>query len=893
MVDHKKIAEKWQKEWEKAGIFKTPKKPRKKFYCLEMFPYTSGKLHMGHLRNYSIGDAIARFKRMQGYDVLYPMGFDAFGLPAENTAIQQVINPKEWTLTNVKRIKEQMHELGFSYDWSREVITCEPEYYKWNQWLFLKMYKMGLAYKKKAPVNWCPKCNTVLANEQVTQGKCWRCETKVTQKMLNQWFFKITAYADELLEGIKQLEGWPLRVRIMQQNWIGKSHGTEIYFRIKGSKKVISTFTTRPDTLFGVTYLVLAPEHPLVEELTKGTDYEAKVKQFVEKVKKKSLIDRKDETKSKDGMFIGRYVINPVTGKDCPIYIADYAILEYGTGAVMCVPAHDQRDFEFAKKHKLPIKVVIQPHAYELNPEHMSRAYTEDGILVNSEQFNGMNNRDAIDEISKFLEKKGWGKRAVHYKLRDWLISRQRYWGTPIPIVYCKKCGTVPVPEEQLPVKLPEDVSFTGKGNPLATSKSFVNTKCPKCGGPAKKETDTMDTFVDSSWYFFRYCSPRYDKGMFDKREVKKWLPVDQYIGGIEHAILHLLYARFICRVLRDVKLIDISEPFKRLLGQGMVIKDGAKMSKSKGNVVEPKPIVNKYGPDTARFFILFAALPEKELDWSDTGVEGVYRFINRLYTLVEEPLPKQLKSIELTSEDRYILSRVTRLISKATKHTERYEFSLALTELMNFANELLIYKKQNSNNSVLGYCIRKLCLMLAPYIPHTAEELWHRVGEKELIAKKAWPKPESKWLDEEAEAAHELKERVKEDIKAISELVKLKKISRIKLFVAADWKFKAYILLKGLKVEQLGNAMSQLMKHKELKQFGKDLSKLVQKVVQKPATLQAVVLDKDSELKALSELAEQFQKELGCKAEIIIEEEAKEEKARNALPGKPAILLE
>ncbi|HDD46401.1 MAG TPA: leucine--tRNA ligase, partial [Candidatus Aenigmarchaeota archaeon] len=620
-MNFKEFEVKWQREWEKTGIFKA--KPRgKKYYVLEMFPYPSGKLHMGHVRNYSIGDAYARFKRMLGYNVLYPMGYDALGLPAENAAIKHNACPKEWTYERIKEMREQQKRLGFSYDWSREIRTCDPDYYKWNQWIFLQFFKRGLVYRKKAPVNWCPSCQTVLANEQVIEGKCWRCKTKVTQKELEQWFINIRKYANELLKGLEKLKGWPERVKIMQENWIGKSEGAEIEFKIEGSNKSIKIFTTRPDTIYGVTFMVFAPEHPMVRELVKGTEYESKVEEFIERVRAESLAERTDESKPKEGMFIGRYAINPVNGERVPIYIGDFVIYEYGGGAVMAVPAHDQRDFEFAKKHGIEIKVVIRPGDKELKAEEMERAYVDDGIMVNSGKFNGMHNREAMKKIVEYLEELGVGKAKVEYKLRDWLISRQRYWGTPIPIIYCEKCGVVPVKEEDLPVLLPDDVKFTGKGNPLQTSKTFLNVSCPKCGGKARRETDTMDTFFDSSWYFFRYCSPNTSNAPFDKEAVEYWCPVDQYIGGIEHATMHLIYARFFTKALRDLGLVSIDEPFTNLLTQGMVIKDGAKMSKSLGNVVDPGEMIEKYGADTVRLFILFASSPEKELEWSDKGIE-------------------------------------------------------------------------------------------------------------------------------------------------------------------------------------------------------------------------------------------------------------------------------
>ncbi len=889
MRNHKKIAEKWQKIWREEEVFKTPENPKKKFYCLEMFPYTSGKLHMGHLRNYSIGDAIARYKRMQGYEVLYPMGFDAFGLPAENAAIKQKVNPADWTYNNIKALKEQFSMMGFSHDWSREVRTCDKEYYKWNQWLFLQFYKKGLAYKKEAPVNYCENCKTVLANEQVIDGKCWRCGTPVVQKQLSQWFFKITDYADELLKDIEKLKDWPERVRIMQKNWIGKSKGTLIHFKIKGSDKTISTFTTRPDTVYGITYLVLAPEHPLVKELVKGTEYEKRVNEFIKEVQKETYMDRMDETKPKKGMFIGKYFINPVNGDECPLYIADYAIVDYGTGAVMAVPAHDQRDFEFAKKHNLPIKVVIQPDAYDLNPEKMSRAYTESGHLVNSGRFNGMNNLDAIDEISKYLEEKGWGRRTYSYRLRDWLISRQRYWGTPIPIIYCKKCGVVPVPEKDLPVTLPTDVEFTGSGNPIETSKSFKHVKCPVCGGDAVRETDTMDTFVDSSWYFLRYCSPKYDKGMFDKKEVKKWMPVNQYIGGIEHAILHLLYSRFIFKALRDLKLHDMDEPFEKLLGQGMVIKDGAKMSKSKGNVVSPKEIVDKYGPDTARFAILFAALPEKELDWKDANEEGVFKFINKLYDLASGIKKCRLKD-NLNNEEKYVLSRINSLIISVTERIEKYEFSLALTEIMEVVNEVM---KIKVDDSVKAYAVERIVLLLSPFIPHTCEEIWRSLGNDNLIAKERWPKADKKLIDMEAEVLHDFKNGLIDDIKGILKLLNIEKPKTIKLIIADNWKYSLFKVLSELKpFKNYNELIKTVMSNNELKKHGKDAVRITERVFKKPNKLPKVIVDKKAEINTLNEILDELKELFNCKFEVVDEAESSEPKKANALPLKPAVIV-
>ena len=633
------IEAKWQKKWEDENVFKVVEdKDKEKYYVLEMFPYPSGKLHMGHVRNYSIGDVLARFKKMKGYNVLHPMGWDSFGLPAENAAIKNNVEPSVWTWNNIDEMRKQLKELGLSYDWEREVATCHPDYYKWMQWIFIQFYNKGLAYKKENPVNWCPSCQTVLANEQVVDGKCERCGTLVGKKELSQWYFKITDYAERLLDNLDKLPGWPNKVKLMQKNWIGKSIGAEVTFEIEGYDKGLDIFTTRADTLYGVTYMVLAPEHPYLRDLVAGSEYEAEVDKYLDEVQHLSDIERTSTTKEKTGVFIGRYCINPLNGKKVPVFISDYVLMDYGTGAIMAVPAHDQRDFEFAKAFDLEIIPVVDPEDPEVDLYNLKEAFAAEGRMINSGKFDGMNNKEAIEKVIEYLEEEGIGRKTVNYKLRDWLISRQRYWGTPIPMIYCEDCGWVPEKEENLPVMLPTDVEFTGKGeSPLATSRTFVDTVCPVCGKPAKRELDTMDTFLDSSWYFLRYCDAQNKDEAFSKEKTDYWMNVDQYIGGVEHAILHLMYARFFQMALYDLGLVSDEEPFKNLLTQGMVIKDGAKMSKSLGNVVSPKEIIEKYGADTARLFILFAAPPERELDWSDKGVEGSYRFINRVYRMVYE----------------------------------------------------------------------------------------------------------------------------------------------------------------------------------------------------------------------------------------------------------------
>ena len=738
---------KWQAEWEKQRLFLTPDIPttgspdNQKYYDLVMFPYPSGNLHMGHVRNYAIGDVIARHKRMQGFSVLQPIGWDAFGLPAENAAIKNKTHPGPWTDSCIERMKKQLKRLGISYDWDREVNTSKPEYYKWTQWLFLLMYKKGLAYRKKATVNWCPNCATVLANEQVVkEDKCWRCETTVEQRELEQWFFKITDYANRLLADLEKLSGWPEPVKIMQRNWIGKSEGVEINFKLQTSnlktntKSKISTlkiYTTRPDTLFGVTYMVLAPEHPLALELSKGTPQEKTVKEYIEKVKHESAHERAIST-AKEGVFTGGYAINPANGEEVPIWIADYVLMAYGTGAVMAVPAHDQRDFEFAKTHQLPLKVVIQAGNRDVQSQVSDdKAFVDEGIMVNSGEFDGLTSSEALEKIGD-----KYGEWQVKYKLRDWLVSRQRYWGAPIPIIYCEKCGTVPVPEADLPVLLPTDVKFTGEGaSPLTQSKAFLEAKCPDCGEVGRRETDTLDTFNCSSWYYFRYADPHNDKEPFSKDKAKQWLPVDQYIGGIEHAILHLLYSRFFTKVLFDAGWSPTDEPFTNLLTQGMVVKDGAKMSKSKGNVVDPDHIIEKYGADTARLFILFASPPEKELEWNDQGVEGSYRFLGRVWRLVTENIQPQTSNLKTNTNEQItkLNRKLHQTIKAVTEDIERFSFNTAIARLMELTNTM--YELGTTKES-----LNSLLLLTTPFAPHLADELWHQLGNKDSICKQPWP---------------------------------------------------------------------------------------------------------------------------------------------------------
>ena len=783
--DPYQIEEKWEKKWEKEKTFQvTEDKKKKKYYLLEMFPYPSGKIHIGHVRNYTIGDVVARYKRMKGFNVLHPMGWDSFGLPAENAAIEHKIHPSKWTNENIDHMKKQLKRMGFSYDWDRELSTCEPKYYRWEQLFFIWMYEKGLAYKRRSMVNFCSKCDTVLANEQVESGACWRCGTEVTEKILEQWFFKITAYIDELLEYCDKLPGWPERVLTMQKNWIGKSYGCEITFPLIDSDKAIKVFTTRQDTIFGATFMLIAAEHPLVMELAKGKNVEKDVQQFVEKVKKQDKLMRTSEYYDKEGLFLEAYCQNPVTGKHMPIFATNFVLAEYGTGCVMAVPTHDQRDFEFAQKFNLPMIVVIQPPNKPLNVQNMKEAYVDEGILVHSGQFDGMENLKALDAIADYLESISKGKRTIQYRLRDWGISRQRYWGAPIPMINCAKCGIVPVPEAELPVVLPSDVVLSGAGgSPLAALKSFVETKCPKCGGPASRETDTMDTFVESSWYFDRFCSPHCDtKPGLDRKALDYWMPVDQYIGGIEHAILHLLYSRFYTKMLRDFGIIGVDEPFENLLTQGMVCKEtmkcpehgylfpeqGAsgkchicqkdiiigkteKMSKSLKNVIDPDYLIKNYGADTARVFCLFAAPPERDLEWSDQGVDGSFRFLNRTWRIfmdyvdeIENIAPLTGKE-ELRDDLKNMRRKTHQTIRKVTIDIEdRFHFNTAISAIMELINTLYQTPRPASDDktglAVIREALETAIILLAPIVPHMTEELWEILGNKTPLSEVVWP---------------------------------------------------------------------------------------------------------------------------------------------------------
>ncbi len=784
--DPQKMESKWQAYWEKEGLFRSVEDPsREKYYLLEMFPYPSGKIHIGHVRNYAIGDVIARYMRMRGKNVLHPMGWDAFGMPAENAAIENNTHPAKWTFANIAAMKKQLRRMGFSYDWDRELSTCDPEYYRWEQLIFVRMYKKGLAYRKKTLVNWCESCQSVLANEQVEDGRCWRhSDREVSKKEMESWFLKITDYAEEILDYCERLTGWPERVLTMQKNWIGKSHGAIIRFPLEGSKELIEVFTTRQDTVYGATFLCFAPEHPMVKEVVKGLPQEKEVAEFVEKTLRMDTYMRTADFTVKEGVFTGRYCINPLTEEKIPIFVANFVLSDYGTGAIMAVPTHDQRDFEFAKKYGLKLKVVIQPPDGNLDERTMKEAYEAEGVLVNSGPFDGQENMAALDSIAKYLESKGMGHKTENFRIRDWGISRQRYWGAPIPIIYCERCGTVPVPESELPVVLPLDLDMRPNGgSPLPFEPSFYETSCPKCKGEARRETDTMDTFVESSWYFDRYTCPDYDKGPLDPKRVDYWMPVDQYIGGIEHAILHLLYSRFYTRVLRDFGYLKVDEPFTNLLTQGMVCKetqecekhgllypfeveDGrcarcrtpvitgntVKMSKSKRNVVDPQELIDRYGADTLRMFCLFASPPDRDLEWSDQGVEGSYRFLNRLWRLVTDNVMK-FKGVasyggqgDLPEALEALHRKTHQTIKKVTTDVEnRFHFNTAIAAVMELVNEINQFlnselPKDEIARSVIRKGVESAVVLLSPIVPHICEELWRILGNEESLITRPWP---------------------------------------------------------------------------------------------------------------------------------------------------------
>ncbi len=867
-MDFKKIEQKWQKGWEDGNIFQATENPKKKkFYVLDMFPYPSGEgLHIGHAFVFSLGDIFARFKRLQGFNVLYPIGYDSLGLPAENAAIKVGVHPEEYTKKSIANFMKQQKAMGWSYDWSRQINTCDSDYYKWDQWIFLKMLEKGIAYRKKAPVNWCPECQTVLANEQVVGGKCWRHEdTGIEIKHLEQWFLKITDYAEELLNGLEKID-WPDNAKKLQKNWIGKSHGVEIDFEINGRKWPM--FTTRPDTIYGVTFMVISAQHPkLMELVTKKQEKE--VKKFLKKIK--TVSEKEKGELEKEGVFTGCYAVNPLTKDKIPVYAGNFVVADYGSGMVMAVPAHDQRDFEFAKKYNVPIKVVINPHQHPLNARKMVRAFTADGVLVNSGDFTGSQNKDAIEEITEYLKKKKLGKKVIQYKLRDWLISRQRYWGTPIPIVYCDKCGLVPVPEKDLPVKLPKKVTF-GKGNPLATNKNFVNTKCPKCGGMAKRETDTMDTFVNSSWYYLRYADPNNNKKIFDNKKTNYWAPIDQYIGGPEHITAHLIYIRFYTKFLRDIGLLRFNEPALKYFTQGIVHgDDGEKMSKSRGNVVEPLNMIKKYGADTLRLYLVSNASPDKDFEWNDNGIQGSFKFVNKIY--------EYFSHVKTGKSNKLMKSKYNKAVKEITLDIENFRHNLAVIKLRGLFEKL----EEKENKEVLEGFLK----LLHPFCPYITEELWERLGNKQFISLQKWPEYDEKKIDIKLEKQEDLVKQTISDIIEIQKLVR-KKPKEINIFVSPKWKYDAVkIAIKNK--DKTDKIIPEIMKIKDAKKEGKFAAQFAQKLIKNIHQLGEPLPQKD-ELKALKESEKSLKEEFKCKINIIKSEKSKSEKAKRAEPGKPGI---
>ncbi|MGM0681814.1 MAG: leucine--tRNA ligase [Thermodesulfobacteriota bacterium] len=804
------IEKKWQKKWQTEKTFKVEETPEKeKYYLLEMFPYPSGRIHMGHVRNYTIGDVIARFKRMKGYNVLHPMGWDAFGMPAENAAIRHNTQPARWTHENIAYMKEQLRSLGLSYDWDRELATCDPDYYRWEQLFFIRMYEKGLAYVKKTTVNWCETCQTVLANEQVIDGCCWRCDQQISSRQMQGWFFRITSYAEELLTGCARLEGWPEKVITMQRNWINKSTGARIDFPLVDSDRKLTVFTTRPDTIFGVTFMSVAPEHPLIKEIAPRSGNEQKIWDFVAEVQLERQRSRPEDELDKKGVFSGAYAVNPYNGLQIPVYIANFVLMEYGTGAVMAVPAHDQRDFEFAGKYGLAIKIVVAPREKELKEDSMTEAYDGPGVLINSGEFSGMDSESAKTAITEYGEKKGFAAAETSYRLRDWGISRQRYWGAPIPMIHCPDCGIQPVPEKDLPVILPTDVRPDNSGkSSLHNLKEFYQTSCPLCGGEARRETDTMDTFVESSWYFVRYTCPNFHNGPVELDKADYWLPVNQYIGGVEHAILHLLYSRFFTRVMRDLGYLNIDEPFTNLLTQGMVIKDGAKMSKSKGNVVDPEEMISHYGADTVRLFSLFAAPPEKDLEWNDKGVEGCFRFLKRVHRLVMENRELLKGSAgnklpgNLCKAGRNLHRKTHKTIKKVSVDLETtFHFNTAISAVMELTNTLSGTCGEESGEEPEAETIREavetILVLLSPMVPHLCEELWETIGNTSPLTEKAWPSYDQEAArEEEITIAIQVNGKLRSQIKAKVD----EKEEKLKEMAMADVKVQKFMEGKEIK---------------------------------------------------------------------------------------------
>ena len=895
-----------------------------------MYPYPSGKLHIGHLRNYTIGDCFARYKRMNGFNVLYPMGYDSFGMPAENAAIDHGANPEAWTNKNMIKMKKQQKRIGISYDWTREIYSHNPNYYKWDQWFFLKMLEKGLAYKQESYVNWCPKCITVIANEQAQGGRCWRCNSLVEQKFLTQWNLKIRDYAEQLLDGLDVVE-WPEKVKIMQRNWIGRSKGSVIKFPIVGENRTVDIFTTRPDTLYGATFMIYAPEHPDIKRWVEGTEYEEDFQNLYNEIISEDKFQRMDLESEKKGMFIGKYCVNPLTKEEVPVYIGNFVIYEYGAGAVMAVPAHDQRDFEFAKKYTIPIKIVIQPHDYELNLKKIIRAYEGDGILVNSDEFNGMENRSAINAITEKLQEMKMGYATINYKLRDWGISRQRYWGCPIPILYCKNksCGDngiIPVAYEDLPVILPKDVEFTGIGNPLETSESFINTTCPICGGEAERETDTMDTFIDSSWYFFAFCDPPSVEANvpYNSDLVNYWGNVDQYIGGIEHAILHLIYARFFTKVARDLKLHSHDEPFQRLLTQGMInkahpfcpicnvflmkaelkdmtckrcgnkdlIEKSVKMSKSYGNTVNPGKIMDTYGADAARFFILFGASPESGLEWSEEGVDYAYRFIKKTFLLLTDPLANVRENT--TIRDTLIKYYMNKTIKEFTENMQKLAIRNAVNNLIQFTSELGKYKVEGVNKQIFEECVENIVLLLHPIAPHMTEEAWKILGKEGYVSLATWPSYIKGLLTEESDYKWKLMNNILEDINNIKLVMRNVELKAISLIIADQWKMKFYVSLMSFieETKDQGEIMQKLMQNNDLKKYSKQIGRITIRILKNIGKYPKFALTSKDEYQFFVEIKPIIEKKYECTVNVSYEHESKDQKAAQSLPGKPAIII-
>ena len=860
-MDFAAIEQKWQNKWAAAGIFNVQEDhKKKKYYVLEMFPYPSGSgLHMGHAFNYTIGDIYARFKRKQGYHVLYPMGYDAFGLPAENAAIKNKSHPKLFTEEAIKNFIKQQQSLGLSYDWNRMLATCNPDYYQWNQYLFLQLYKKGLVYRKEASVNWCPECNTVLANEQVHQGNCWRhTTTPVHTKNLEQWFIKTTAYAEELLKDIETLD-WPERIKIMQRNWIGKSEGTLAKFKLKNSNNHLEVYTTRIDTIFSVTFLVMAPDHPQALELLKKTPQEKQGLTFIKTMTRTT--EKVDE--SKEGFFTGTYAINPATGKDIPVYLANFVLKDYGTGIVMA-DAHDQRDYEFAKKYNIPLQPVLKPKDGSIWKE--DKAYEDYGILYNSGEFNGLTSEEAIPKIQNWLEKKGLAKKEVQYKLRDWLVSRQRYWGTPIPIIYCENCGIQTVAEEQLPVLLPEDITF-GKGNPLTTSKTFQKVNCPKCKKTARRETDTMDTFFDSSWYYLRFTDAHNDKKPFDKNKAAYWMPTDIYIGGAEHACMHLIYARFFTKALRDMGYLNFNEPFPKLFNQGMLHKDGYVMSKSRGNVVLPETISATCGIDTARFFLMSIASPDKDTEWNDKGIESIHKLITKIIDYYG--------IIKLGISTPATESKLHATIKKVTQHLEQMEYNLVLICLRQLFEALHEEESKETLETFLQ--------LLNPFCPHITEELWERLGNKTFLATTSWPSYKETKINPVYEEQENYQSAVKDDIRNIIKLVKSKP-RKIHLFLAPEKNYALYHELKKETSKELKELMNKYKHH------GPETIKIIQNFIK--GNLRLYNLTQHQEQETLEICKKELEQEFSVPIMILPAEKSKEPKAQQAQPGKPAVLI-